>query len=247
MKFKALIFDLDGTALPTGRESVPSPKVIEAVAQAKKIISVSIATARRISSLKEIFKTFSLKSPSIIMGGTTIINPQTEEIVWQKLLDPNTVKLVAEIAKKYPGEIIMGDSPFYDRQKSFQINKCSVIYLRNPSHKIADKITEELKLIPDISYIFAISWIKGWTDIHVTHKKATKKNAVQELMKILNVKKEEIIVVGDSFNDLPLFESAGFKVAMGNAEESLKAKADFIAPTVYEDGLAEVIEKFILQ
>ena len=207
MKFKALIFDLDGTALPTGRESVPSPKVIEAVAQAKKIISVSIATARRISSLKEIFKTFSLKSPSIIMG----------------------------------------DSPFYDRQKSFQINKCSVIYLRNPSHKIADKITEELKLIPDISYIFAISWIKGWTDIHVTHKKATKKNAVQELMKILNVKKEEIIVVGDSFNDLPLFESAGFKVAMGNAEESLKAKADFIAPTVYEDGLAEVIEKFILQ
>ena len=247
MKFKALIFDLDGTALPTGRESVPSPKVIEAVSQAKKIVSVSIATARRISSLKEIFKTFSLESPSIIMGGTTIINPQSEKIIWQKLLDPNTVKLIAEIVKKYPGEIIMGDSPFYDRQKSFQINKCSVIYLRNPSREIADKITEELKFIPDISYIFAISWIKGWIDIHVTNKDATKKNAVQELMKILNVKKEEVIVVGDSFNDLPLFESAGFKVAMGNAEDSLKAKADFIAPTVYEDGLASVIEKFILK
>lgn len=244
-KFKALIFDLDGTAFPTGKESRPTDKVVNAVKEAKKIVSVSIATARRISSLREIFKIFSLESPSIIMGGTTLIDPISEKIVWQKSLDIKTISKVAEIVKKYPGEIIMGDGPFYNKQKDFNINNCSVIYIRNPSLEIANKIIEELKSIPNIEYILAPSWIKGWTDVHVTHIEATKQHAVEELRGILGIKKEEMIGVGDNHNDLPLFESVGFKVAMGNAEDILKDKADFIGPTVFEDGLAYVIEKFI--
>lgn len=55
------------------------------------------------------------------------------------------------------------------------------------------------------------------------------------------------MVVGDGGNDLPLFELAGFKVAMGNAEEVLKKQADWIAPSVDEDGLAVAIKKFILK
>lgn len=246
-KFKALIFDLDGTAFPTGRESRPTERVVNAVKEAKKIVSVSIATARRISSLREIFKIFSLESPSIIMGGTTIIDPVSEKIIWQKTLNIETVSKIAEIAKKYPGEIIMGSSPFYDRQKDFDISECSVVYLRNPNKEIAEKITEELKFIPDIAYIFAPSWVNGWTDIHITNIEATKRHAVEELRKILKIKKEEIIAVGDNHNDLPLFESVGFKVSMGNAENVLKEKADFIAPTVFENGLAFAIDKFILK
>lgn len=245
-KFKALVFDLDGTAFPTGKENLPTDKVINAVKEAKKVVSVSIATARRISSLREIFKIFSLESPSIIMGGTALIDPISEKIVWQKSLDIKTISKAAEIVKKYPGEIIMGDSPIYDRQKDFNINNCSVIYIRNPSQEIADKIIEELKSIPDIKYILAPSWIKGWTDVHVTHIEATKQHAVEKLREILGIRKEEMIGVGDNHNDLPLFESVGFKVAMGNAEDILKDKADFIGPTVFEDGLTYVIEKFIL-
>lgn len=40
--------------------------------------------------------------------------------------------------------------------------------------------------------------------------------------------------------------ACGLKVAMGNAVKELKEIADFIAPTVEQDGLATVIEKFIL-
>ena len=246
MKFKALIFDLDGTAFSTGRESIPSNVVIHAVKKAKELVSISIATARRLSSLESILKVLELESPSVIMGGTAIINPVTNRFLWQKLINQSVIKKISEIVRKYPGEIIMGDGPIYDRQKSFKINECSVIYLRNPSQEIADKIAEELKSIPKIAFFFAVSWIPNWVDIHITNIKATKKQGVEKLTELLKVKKEEVIVVGDSFNDLPLFESAGFKVAMGNAEDSLKAKADFIAPSVYEDGLAKVIEKFIL-
>lgn len=236
MKFKALIFDLDGTALPTGKDSKPSAKVIEAVKKAKNYLSVSFATARRLSSVTEIINMLDISSPSIITGGTTIINPRNENIIWQKCLDKQTINLVMGIAKKYPGEILMDD----------ELN-CSIIYLRNPNKNITDKILEELKKISNINCVVAISWIKGWTDIHVTHIDATKRNAVEELLKILKVKKEETIVVGDSFNDLPFFEAGGFKIAMGNAVEELKDKADFIAPSVDDDGLAFVIEKFIIK
>jgi len=40
--------------------------------------------------------------------------------------------------------------------------------------------------------------------------------------------------------------ACGLKVAMGNATEDLKEIADYIAPTVDEDGVADVIEKFVL-
>jgi hydroxymethylpyrimidine pyrophosphatase-like HAD family hydrolase len=55
-----------------------------------------------------------------------------------------------------------------------------------------------------------------------------------------------MIGVGDGHNDLPLFEACGFRVAMGNADEELKKLADYIAPSVEDDGIVDVIEKFIL-
>lgn len=247
MKFKALVFDLDGTALRVGGENFPSQPVIKAVFEAKKHVLVSVATGRRTANSKKILNVFDLVSPSIIMGGAAIIDPKTGEIIFQNVLDRKIIRQVADIAKEYPGEIFMGDGPILDRKKDFEISDCPIIYLRNPNTEIAEKIADRLKDIHGISYVYTPSWIKGWIDINVTDSKATKKHALEKLIGILGVKKEEVMVVGDSFNDFPLFEAGGFKVAMGNAEEALKAKADFIAPTVDEDGLAFVINKFILE
>lgn len=63
---------------------------------------------------------------------------------------------------------------------------------------------------------------------------------------MIDIKKDEIIGVGDGYNDLALFEAVGLKVAMGNGVEELKAKADYITKHVDKDGLADVIEKFVL-
>lgn len=63
---------------------------------------------------------------------------------------------------------------------------------------------------------------------------------------LLQLNKSEIIGVGDRDNDLPLFDSVGFKIGVGNATQTLKNAADYIAPSAKDDGLAHVIEKFIL-
>jgi hydroxymethylpyrimidine pyrophosphatase-like HAD family hydrolase len=75
---------------------------------------------------------------------------------------------------------------------------------------------------------------------------ASKAKALRDIMEYLGVSFEQILAVGDSFNDLSTFEVAGTKVAMANAPASLKSMADWIAPPVSQDGVAAVIEKFIL-
>lgn len=249
MNFKALIFDLDGTAIPTGLEHSPSQRLIHAVREAQKKVSVSIATARRIASVQQIFKDLSLTSPSIITGGTQIVDPVSGNIVWSIHIENESLLQILEIMKNYPSETILGDelSPFDFNTFVIPKKTYPILYLRNPTKEMAEEICIKLETVPNITFVTSPSWIKGWTDIHVTHKEGTKKTGVQHLLKLLNVNKEDVMVVGDNNNDEALFESAGFKVAMGNATEGLKKKADFIARSVTEDGLAFAIEKYILQ
>jgi hypothetical protein len=63
---------------------------------------------------------------------------------------------------------------------------------------------------------------------------------------MLNLKKEQIMGIGDQENDLSLVENSGFGVAMGNAIDPVKEAADYITKTNDENGVAHVIEKFVL-
>ena len=60
------------------------------------------------------------------------------------------------------------------------------------------------------------------------------------------IKQEEVISVGDAENDVAMIQYAGLGVAMANATDEAKAVADHITLTNEEDGVAEVIERFML-
>ena len=60
------------------------------------------------------------------------------------------------------------------------------------------------------------------------------------------MKKEEMIAVGDGFNDLSMIQYAGLGVAMANAQPVVRENADYITLSNDEDGVATVVEKFIL-
>ena len=70
---------------------------------------------------------------------------------------------------------------------------------------------------------------------------------MERLGQLFNIRQEEMIAVGDGLNDLPMIEYAGLGVAMENAPDGVKESADYItARTNNEDGVAEVLEKFVL-
>lgn len=81
--------------------------------------------------------------------------------------------------------------------------------------------------------------------IDIVKKGCSKKNAIQILADKLGIKQEEIMVMGDGGNDISMFECAGLKIAMANAEPYLKEKADFVTTSNNESGVANAIEKFI--
>ncbi|MGL5244586.1 MAG: HAD-IIB family hydrolase, partial [Sarcina sp.] len=74
----------------------------------------------------------------------------------------------------------------------------------------------------------------------------SKGKAVKALAERLGVKREEIMCIGDSENDLSMIEYAGVGIAMGNALDMLKEKATFVTKSNNEHGVARAIEKFIL-
>ena len=63
----------------------------------------------------------------------------------------------------------------------------------------------------------------------------------------INVTRDEVMAIGDNFNDVAMLRYAGIGVVMGNADESLKNENGFyLTATNEEDGVAVAIEKFIL-
>ena len=67
-----------------------------------------------------------------------------------------------------------------------------------------------------------------------------------QLASLLGIEASEVICVGDAGNDRHMLQYAGLSVAMGNADDDIKALADHVTASNAEDGVARVIEQFIL-
>ncbi|MHC1681557.1 MAG: Cof-type HAD-IIB family hydrolase [Clostridiaceae bacterium] len=106
------------------------------------------------------------------------------------------------------------------------------------------KISDEMKSITE--GVVSVSYSSG-RYLELNRFGVNKGDAMLDLAKILGIKKEEIIAVGDNFNDLPMLRVAGLGVAAGNAVEGVKEVCGYVCKNDNNQGvLAEVIEKFIL-
>jgi hypothetical protein len=84
------------------------------------------------------------------------------------------------------------------------------------------------------------------TNIECNARGISKASGLEEVCGMLGIPLSEAIAVGDSLNDIPMIRAAGLGVAMGNAQEPVKQAADYIAPTNSENGVAHVIERYML-
>ena len=246
-KYKALIVDVDGTLIPNKRDGMPSQRVTEAIAKASKLIHIGVATSRPYFMLSHIFDHLKLSGPSIINGGAQIIDSKSQKSLWGKTIDAQDFHTVKRILKDInisffvrDGDKDITDLTTYTPRKLFCIGALEL------SPKTANYVIDKVSHIPTIAVHKVPDWKKGKYSIIISHVYATKQHGILEIAKILDINIHEIIAVGDGGNDMPLLMACGLKVAMGNAVGDLKAIADYIAPPVEEDGVADVIEKFVL-
>lgn len=253
MKYKSLLLDVDGTVVPVGPYTIPSEKVREAIQQVRHAVSVSLVSGRPLEWLQETFASLDLTHPCVINGGSQIIDPKTHQILWERPLTHESLTGIMKIIKErgITSFIINDNGIEYKSPEDHHSNKPLSVQLSYfGSKEDSDECLRELLKIPDISAHKFYSWDKDRNykqEVYITHSGANKQHAVQQLIQMLKVTQPETIAVGDSRNDMPLFEISGLKVAMGNADDKLKRAADYVAPSIDNDGVAHVIEKFIIK
>ena len=112
-------------------------------------------------------------------------------------------------------------------RKLREIKNIDVLDVAHMSRKIIKAGTEEVSL----EYYYT----------EITSKDVDKWNAIEWLAKELEIKKEEIMAIGDNVNDKLMIENAGLGVAMGNSAPYIKEIADKVVSNNNEDGVAEAI------
>jgi len=251
MQYKAIISDIDGTLAPVALKSIPSPIVKEAIRQVQdKGFFFSIATGKPFSLVKDLLLDLALTSPIIVDNGAAIYDPISNQplvdFVIERKESKELLSFIVENSKEY--RVSCRNNNLHnitELPKDDEVRKFIILDL--PLRKTNDLLNQLQSKFNNLHIVKTSSDLgTQYNAIYISSGEATKQHAVLKFAELVKISTKEIIGVGDHYNDFPLLIACGFKVAMGNAVPELKEIADYVAPTVEEDGLALVLNKFML-
>ena len=267
--YDAIVLDVDGTLV--GSDKMISDATRQAIIEAQKRgKTVAIASGRSISGIRKTAAAIQLEQFGgyvIAFNGTTVINCKTGECIYNQTLDNDMIKPVYEAAK----EMQLGITVYHDEAKELLAGNGVDQYVEADAKACDIAIKEVPDLLRAIKFPVNKLLLSGEPDkmkeaerqlkerfgdkmsvfrsdpcyVEILPKFVDKSVAVDKLMKFLDIKRDKVICVGDSFNDLPMLRYAGKGVAMGNAQVEVKEAADYVTASNDEDGIVEVIQKFM--
>ncbi|YCA45360.1 Cof-type HAD-IIB family hydrolase [Bacillus sp. JZ8] len=267
MAYKMIVLDLDDTLLRD--DHTISPLTKKALMDAQESgVKVVLASGRPTYAMLDIAKELHLDeygSFILSFNGAKIINYKTKEELFSSTLSPETVHGLYDLSSKedvcihtYVGDTIVTpkNNEFTEIEghiTGLPINEVSnfkeaittpvvkVLMVDNPE-KLA---SVEKKLQRELNGILSVMRSKPYF-LEFTEAGVTKGTSLSQLIKKLGIEREEVIAFGDSYNDLAMLEFAGLGVAMGNAPDDIKEKANYVTDTNMNDGIPKALEKFIL-
>lgn len=268
MNYKLVVLDLDGTLTNDRKEITPRTKGALMKAQEKgvKIILASGRPTYGITPLADQLEINKFGGYIMSFNGGKIIDWTTKKVLFEQKLAPSLVPLLYEKAMSsgmniltYQGQNIVATKARdqYVQKEAF-INKMPVVQLDDFLHQVVYPLNKclivgdpvplhhlELQLAGEMQNKMEIyrsaDFFLECVPLHID-----KAHALDWLVRKMKIRKDEIIACGDGHNDLSMVEFAGLGVAMANAVQSLRDVADYITLSNEEDGVAHVIEKYIL-
>lgn len=248
MKYKALFLDVDGTTVIHGIDNLPSPRVTKAVVACEQAgVTVSLATSRPPRSVVHIISHLSLTGYCVLSSGSEIYDPRLKKVIIRKVFPNTAIEPILDVARAMNEKVKIYDGTGEFVYDGGHLPKTIVgMYFPEVAPKKMPELTNKISDVPGISVHRMEAWNQKFECLDIVTQDTSKLHGIVEVSRLLGVETHEIIGVGDGYNDFPLLMACGLKIAMGNAVPELKAIADFVAPTVEEDGVAVVIEKFIL-
>ncbi len=267
--YNMLVLDIDGTLV--GSDKTISEKTREAIIKAQqrgKI--VAIASGRSIAGIRKTASNISLEQYGgyvIAYNGTTVVNCKTGECIYNQMVPKELVKPVYEAAKRVNAGIVI----YNDNTKEMISGNGLNEYIKIDAEACNVTINEVSDFVKAVNFPFNKFLLSGKPEhmaevekimakefgdrlnvfrsdpfyVELLPRYVDKGVAVEKLVKHLDIQREKVICIGDSYNDLPMLRFAGMGVAMGNAQQEVKEMADYVTASNDEDGIVNVIDKFM--
>lgn len=265
---KVLVLDIDGTLTNSEKRITENTKrgIIHIMERGHKVI---LASGRPTPGMKQYVKELELEKYGgylLSFNGGKIINCKTGEIIFQKKLPAPIIPNLYHYAEKndlgivtYLGdEIISGTRIDEYIELESKINGIPVRQVENFIKFVDFDVNKCLMTAPPIkaeqcekelaaAYGDIISVYRSEAFfIELMPKNVDKATSLDRMLSTVGLTRENAICCGDGFNDISMIEYAGLGVAMANAKDEVKEKADYITKSNDEDGIVHVIDQFIL-
>ena len=230
-KYKVLVLDLDGTLF--GKHPI-KPELIESIREiSNKKIRIILCSGRTLYYVLGIARCLGIKDFVICEEGTLIYDPfKKKKIISGDLRNIN--KLRENLESLLPMEKLPSEA-HHDKQIILALDRKERIDL--------DHFVEEVSNIL-IQNKLELNITRSDEMINIIPQNIDKGIGLEKVLNLTGHNKEEVIAVGDSYNDLPVFEKVGFSVAVANAHIELKKEADYICKFENGNGVQEIIDKF---
>ncbi len=273
MEKKLLVLDIDGTLVNNEKQITPRTK--EALFSAmERGHAIMIASGRPTPGVKRYADELRLAEYGGYMlsfNGARVQDVRSGKNLYEKRLSKELVPVLYDFAERYDlgivtyensdgvkPEVISGRRMDEKIAWTAKINGVEVGYRDDFLDYVNYDVYKVLMSVdPDKSeaYMKELQEILGGRAnvmrseafyIEVTAKGIDKAETLRRVMGPIGVSERNTICCGDAFNDITMVKYAGTGVAMGNAVPEVKAVADYITASNEEDGIAEVVEKFLL-
>ncbi|XZN91385.1 MAG: Cof-type HAD-IIB family hydrolase [Microcoleus sp.] len=268
---RLLVVDIDGTI--AGKSNNIREPVKQAIFAAQsRGVQVAVATGRMYRSALRFHRDIGSTLPLISYQGAWIQDPASQKMLRHQPLSKQTaLELLEHFEEPHLRSLLSVNFYINDQLYVPEITAATRLYAqRSGIQPIA--ITDLRRDIPgEPTKVLALCDNPGVLDgllssmrerytpaelyltrsvatfFEATHPLVNKGAAVQYIAEdLLGLQPENVMAIGDNFNDVEMISYAGVGVAMGNAPSEVKAGANWVAPDVEEDGVAEAIAKFIL-
>ena len=269
MKYKLLVLDVDGTLLNKQKEI--TPRTLATLLKVQQMgVHIVLASGRPTNGIMSIAEKLELNHYGgyvLSYNGGQMINVQTGELLFEKRIDPEWIPYLEKKAKKnnfaiftYHKDFILTNKPEnpYVIQEA-QLNNMRVIGANNFAEAVDFAPCKCVLVSDDTETLIGLEnhWKKrldGVLDafrsepyfLEVVPQFINKGNTLGVLLTKLSIQPEEVIAIGDGICDVTMLQLAGIGIAMGNAEDSVKACVDKTTLSNEEEGVAIAVERIIL-
>ncbi len=267
--FRLVGLDLDGTLLNDNHEISNENKVI--IDNLKELgVKVVLASGREIESMIWASNELKLDTPLIALNGAIVTDNKGENVLFGKSLNLKKIKdLFIDLYDSgrfmlifFKDEVIATDNndEYYNiftkysnvipRRVNNVVKYLDDNNLWNSVYKIIFSDEEEvlIKLRDDLSgkideeYTLAFS-MPFYLELYDSN--VSKGKALEYVANMYGIRNDEIMAIGDGENDLSMIEFAKIGIAMDNAPDFIKERANYVTSSNIENGVFHAIKKFI--